>query len=140
METFHIDPVIWNDYIKEVNLNHFVEGELNWSDYIGELNLDYDFSGMGDNIVDIIRNAFSDGIPRLQAGIPYVPREMLAVLHPGEAVIPAYANRGGGARSFGDINVTIRTGNIYGESDYEAIERKLTDRLKGAIKGVESWQ
>ncbi|MEW6169683.1 MAG: hypothetical protein AB1651_18615 [Pseudomonadota bacterium] len=38
---------------------------------------------------------FKSGLPAFDAGTPYVPRDMLAVVHRGEAIIPARENSGG---------------------------------------------
>jgi hypothetical protein len=54
--------------------------------------------------------------PRLQHGTPYVPRDMLAFLHRGEAVIPAALNRGGMGMTV--QNMTIVLPNVHEPSDF----------------------
>jgi hypothetical protein len=57
-------------------------------------------------------------IPQLATGTPYVPRDMLAYLHKGEAVVPAAMNRGGG----GTVNVNV-SGSILSERDIVRVIR-----------------
>ncbi len=77
------------------------------------------------------------GVPFLQAGTPYVPRNMLAYLHQGEMVLPAHVaervRAGAGETNF---NITINAG---GGADPYAISEAVQDglhralRLRGAI-------
>jgi hypothetical protein len=55
-------------------------------------------------------------VPRLQHGIDYVPRDMLAYLHRGERVVPAYENSAGGGMVVQQM--TINLPNVYEPADF----------------------
>ena len=77
------------------------------------------------------KKEFFGGILNLQHGSPYVPRDMLAMIHKGERMIPAWENRPDyTSRNYGfNINNTI---NIQGAAlglDTEKMARELTKRV-----------
>lgn len=93
--------------------------------------------GLGNAIIDLIngaiRGAFSGipmlkdhipQIPRFAEGINFVPYDMLAVIHQGEAVIPKKYNPSAGGN--GGTVININAGNlIASDSELRAFTRKL---------------
>lgn len=55
---------------------------------------------------DVFGSLFG-GIPKLDTGTDFVPRDMLAVIHKGEAVVPAAQNRPGSGGGGTNINVSV---------------------------------
>jgi TP901 family phage tail tape measure protein len=79
----------------------------------------------------------SRGVPAFAYGTPYVPRTGLAIVHQGEAIIPASQNRGGAA-----VNVTYApvinmvSGDARGmERLFDKHRRDLTKALDKAVNG-----
>jgi len=64
----------------------------------------------------------SRGIPAFQYGTAYVPRTGLAMVHQGEAIIPAAQNRGGGGGDTYNINIS-------GAVDPQATARVLEEAV-----------
>jgi hypothetical protein len=56
----------------------------------------------------ILASQFGLTIPRLDTGTNYVPRDMLAVIHKGEAVVPAAYNPASGGSSNAELVSEIR--------------------------------
>lgn len=73
-------------------------------------------------------------IASFDVGTPYVPQDTLAVVHRGEAVIPASMNRAGGSRS---SNVTQHF-YISGNPDSRTIDQIHAAAARGANKATRS--
>ena len=100
--------------------------------------------GLGNAIIDLINGAIHGAfsaipvlkdhipqIPRFASGINYVPYDMMAVIHEGEAVVPKKYNPSAGGS--GGASITINAGNIIA-SDSEL--REFTRRLQTAANEV----
>jgi hypothetical protein len=68
-----------------------------------------------------------DGLPSFDVGTSYVPRDMLAMVHQGEAIIPAAQNRGGGT----DVNINLTVNALDPRTATHAIMANMP-----AIAGV----
>lgn len=70
-------------------------------------------------------------IPRLATGTNFVPQDMLAVIHRGEAVVPRQYNPAAGGRATGG-NITIQ---ITGDNHFstEADQEALIEKIKSAL-------
>jgi hypothetical protein len=88
--------------------------------------------GLGGGILSLFGP--SSPIPFLDVGTPYVPQDTLAVVHKGEAVIPASMNRPGGSRS---SNVTQHF-YISGNPDSRTIDQIHAAAARGASKATRS--
>ncbi|GAB4146805.1 MAG: hypothetical protein OHK0017_07740 [Patescibacteria group bacterium] len=68
-------------------------------------------------------------IPKLAVGTNYVPRDMLAYIHKGEAVVPAKYNPAAGGTGGGNIYVTfnVNSGDGGGEEFAEKAWRKIKE-------------
>jgi len=82
-------------------------------------------------------------LPRLQTGLPYVPEDMAAMLHKGEAVLPkeeAEKYRRGepvmaGVGAGNTFNIRIlHTGDIKSEYDKEEFLKEIADRISNTIR------
>ena len=123
------------DYIKSIN----------WGEVLVNIG-----KGLGNAIIDLINGAIHGAfssvpilkdhipqIPRFAAGINYVPYDMLAVIHQGEAVVPKKYNPSAGGG--GGASITIQAGNIIAsDAELRQFVRKLQTaadevfQLKGA--------
>jgi len=65
-------------------------------------------------------------LPSYDVGTPYVPQDMIAQIHKGEAIIPAAQNRGG----TGGVNVIITGNNISSGRDTEKLLDDMVRKLK----------
>jgi hypothetical protein len=88
-------------------------------------------------------SSFFDFLPSFDVGTPYVPHDMVAKIHQGEAVIPASQNRGGGgdvyqiyapeadAAGLESVKATILA--LNGKIDMLAGPGKIERRVNSAI-------
>lgn len=74
-------------------------------------------------------------IPHLQSGLPYVPADMLAFLHKGEAVLPS--GQAAAYRTGGGITVNFN-GPVYGIDDFKRVivETVADTKRRGGFNGI----
>lgn len=102
-------------------------------DVIGNLHLP-DIPSIGTRYFDIVGKV---NIPSYQAGIPYVPRTTLAVLHRGEEVVPAHKAGAEGRKGDMIFNTRIlHTGDITTEMDEERFMRKVAGEITKTMREV----
>jgi hypothetical protein len=102
----------------------------------GDILPDLPGGGIIGKAIDLIPDPLKIGdLNPFAMGTPYVPRDMLAVVHRGEAIIPASQN-GRASQTGGGVNVQIDIANVEGNVDHGAIlrlERLLGARLEQAM-------
>lgn len=72
-----------------------------------------------------------ESIPKFDVGTPFVPRDMVAVVHRGERIVPAAENRAG------MMNATVNI-NVYGVQNvdgFRASERQIMDTARRMLAG-----
>jgi hypothetical protein len=77
------------------------------------------------------------GLASYDVGTPYVPQTGLAMLHAGEAVIPAAYNNGGSSTSSGDINANITYApviQVSGTVDEKKLSAEMTRQFNLYLK------
>ena len=70
-------------------------------------------------------NAPKYSIPSFDVGTNYVPRDMIAQIHKGERIIPAYDNNTSSSNSVYNINMTINGGNANANDIADQVMSKL---------------
>ena len=65
-------------------------------------------AGGAGGIFESIGSWFASVIPKFDVGTPFVPRDMVAVVHRGERIVPAAENRSGGGTTV-NVSMTVVT-------------------------------
>lgn len=73
-------------------------------------------------------------IPSFDVGTPYVPRDMLAVVHQGERIIPSAQNRTGGQSISVVINMTAGAGGSDLRQAAGDVARRIGQTIAGASR------
>jgi hypothetical protein len=77
---------------------------------------------------------FLNDVPFFDVGTPYVPQDTLAVVHKGEAIIPAAMNKGG-AVATGPMHMHFY---ISGNPDSRTLDQIQAAAARGASKATRS--
>jgi hypothetical protein len=80
--------------------------------------------------------SFFTGLPSLDVGTPFVPRDMIAKVHKGEAIIPASMNRPGGGST--PVINDNRTLYIDGTADVAKTQQQTAEMLAAYDRSL--WQ
>ena len=89
--------------------------------------------GVGES--DIRRVARAGGIPGFAVGTNYVPNDMLALVHQGEAIVPAAYNPANGGSSRTDALIEGLTAEVKRLQEVVAIGNANTRRTADAVNG-----
>jgi hypothetical protein len=84
----------------------------------------YAIVGAGAPSVQVSSVSNVTSIPKLASGTNNVPEDMLAIIHKGEAVVPAPYNKGTSGTTIGDIYVT----GSNADEIWEKLKRELTSK------------
>lgn len=85
--------------------------------------------------------AFDMGMPALATGTNYVPRDMVAKIHEGEAVVPRKYNPAAGGSMATSSNVTITVGDIVvhggntNDETGQVVSKAVVDTMKQIAQG-----
>lgn len=87
--------------------------------------------------------AMSALVPSFDVGTPYVPSTGLAMIHQGEAIIPASQNTGGGGGN--QFNITIQaidtqTGAQFLQSNARTIASVLSNQVRNMNSASPAWK
>jgi len=79
----------------------------------------------------------SGSLPSYAVGTPYVPRDMVAQIHKGEAIIPASENGISQTSGNGDVVINFN-GPVYGMLDFaQQVKQIVRDTARdGGFRGV----
>jgi hypothetical protein len=82
------------------------------------------FGGIMSSVKNIFGGMFG-GAPSFATGTPYVPRDMMAMVHKGEAIIPAAQNTGGST-----IVMNISTPDV---GSFRASQNQIAGEMQSAL-------
>lgn len=89
--------------------------------------------GGSSGLVGSLLESLSGLLPSFDVGTPYVPRDMLAVVHQGERIVPAAQNRPGGGQS---ISVVINMGSGSSGGDLRQAAGDIARRIGQTVAGA----
>lgn len=90
--------------------------------------------GGSSGLVGSLLESLSGLLPSFDVGTPYVPRDMLAVVHQGERIVPAAQNRpSGGGQS---ISVVINMGSGSSGGDLRQAAGDIARRIGQTVAGA----
>jgi hypothetical protein len=89
--------------------------------------------GGSSGLIGSFLDTLSGLLPSFDVGIPYVPRDMLAVVHKGERITPAAQNRPGGGQN---ISVIINMGSGSSGGDLRQAAGEIARRIGQTVAGA----
>lgn len=89
--------------------------------------------GGSSGLLGSLLESLSDLLPSFDVGTPYVPRDMLAVVHKGERIVPAAQNRPGGGQN---ISVVINMGSGSSGGDLRQAAGEIARRIGQTVAGA----
>ena len=89
--------------------------------------------GGSSGLVGSLLESLSGLLPSFDVGTPYVPRDMLAVVHQGERIVPAAQNRPGGGQN---ISVIINMGSGSSGGDLRQAAGDIARRIGQTVAGA----
>ena len=89
--------------------------------------------GGSSGLIGSFLDTLSGLLPSFDVGTPYVPRDMLAIVHKGERITPAAQNRPGGGQS---ISVVINMGSGSSGGDLRQAAGEIARRIGQTVAGA----
>jgi len=89
--------------------------------------------GGSSGLLGSLLESLSGLLPSFDVGTPYVPRDMLAVVHQGERIVPAAQNRPGGGQN---ISVIINMGSGSSGGDLRQAAGDIARRIGQTVAGA----
>ena len=103
------------------------------ADLIRRLFGDLGKGGGSSGLIGSFLDTLSGLLPSFDVGTPYVPRDMLAIVHKGERITPAAQNRPGGGQS---ISVVINMGSGSSGGDLRQAAGEIARRIGQTVAGA----
>lgn len=92
--------------------------------------------GGSSGLIGSFLDTLSGLLPSFDVGTPYVPRDMLAIVHKGERITPAAQNRPGGGQS---ISVVINMGSGSTGGDLRQAAGEIARRIGQTVAGASRY-